>query len=111
MSASPDPPHSPYESRVESEGPAGPAEAPGTGPPHGHRAQEGGLARLHAKVRRQGLVRPQRGRLLAGVLAGLAQRLGVSPWVGRAIFLLSLFLPGPQFLAYAVLWVVMPTER
>jgi phage shock protein PspC (stress-responsive transcriptional regulator) len=55
-------------------------------------------------------VRPRRGRLLAGVAAGLGQRFGVSPWVPRVIFVLSLFLPGPQFLVYVVLWAVMPSE-
>ncbi|MBA3422147.1 MAG: PspC domain-containing protein [Thermoleophilaceae bacterium] len=99
MSDSPDSPH------------VGPAEASRTGPPQSDRAEEGQLARFHAKVRRQRLVRPQGGRLLAGVLAGLARRVGISPWAARAIFLLSLLLPGPQFLAYGVLWIVMPNER
>jgi phage shock protein PspC (stress-responsive transcriptional regulator) len=42
--------------------------------------------------------------VVAGVLAGLANRFGISPWTARALFLLSLLLPGPQVLAYLVLW-------
>ena len=60
--------------------------------------------------RRRGLVRPRRGRVLAGVIAGLARRLDVNPWGLRALFVLSFFLPGPQFLAYLVLWALMPSE-
>jgi phage shock protein C len=60
---------------------------------------------------RRGLVRPRDGKVVAGVLAGLANRFGISPWTARALFLLSLLLPGPQVLAYVVLWVVMPSDR
>ena len=63
------------------------------------------------RVGRQGLVRPQRGRMLAGVAAGLANRFGTSPWLVRILFLVSLLLPGPQILVYLALWVLMPKER
>ncbi|MGI8631982.1 MAG: PspC domain-containing protein [Solirubrobacterales bacterium] len=59
----------------------------------------------------RGLVRPARGRWLAGVLAGLAQRFGISNTMARVLFLVSCLLPGPQFIAYVVLWVMMPSER
>jgi phage shock protein PspC (stress-responsive transcriptional regulator) len=55
------------------------------------------------------LVRP-RERVIAGVCAGLAARLGMSPNVVRLLFVLSCLLPGPQFLVYIVLWVMMPSE-
>lgn len=55
-------------------------------------------------------MRARRGRLLAGVCAGLARRFGVSPWAVRLAFLVSMLLPGPQILAYLVLWIVMPAE-
>jgi phage shock protein PspC (stress-responsive transcriptional regulator) len=58
----------------------------------------------------QGLVRPRRGKVLAGVCAGLAQRFGVGAGVVRLAFVLSLLLPGPQVLAYLALWVLMPRE-
>jgi phage shock protein PspC (stress-responsive transcriptional regulator) len=76
-----------------------------SGRPPGHLPQARPGGRGH------GLVRPREGKVVAGVLAGLANRFGISPWTARAIFLLSLLLPGPQVLAYLVLWVVMPSER
>ncbi|WP_432491394.1 PspC domain-containing protein [Kineococcus auxinigenes] len=57
-----------------------------------------------------GLVRPARGKLIAGVCAGLGRRFGLSANVVRLLFLLSCLIPGPQFLAYLALWVIMPRE-
>lgn len=54
------------------------------------------------------LVRPQEGRMIGGVCAGLARRYGTTPNTVRTIFVLSCLLPGPQFLVYLVLWVLMP---
>ena len=76
----------------------------------GH-GQRGRLTQVHNGAAGRGLVRPRQGRMVAGVLAGLAQRFGISPFAARVIFLLTLLLPGPQFLAYLVLWIVMPDER
>ncbi|MFR9796284.1 PspC domain-containing protein [Streptomyces sp. MS06] len=56
------------------------------------------------------LVRPTHGRVIAGVCAGLAQRFGVSATTVRVIFLLSCLLPGPQFLLYIALWILLPSE-
>lgn len=55
------------------------------------------------------LVRP-RNRVIAGVCSGLAARFGLSPNVVRLLFVVSCILPGPQFLIYIVLWVMMPSE-
>ena len=55
------------------------------------------------------LVRPQR-RVIAGVCSGIAARFGMSPNVVRLLFVLSCILPGPQFLVYIVLWVMIPSE-
>ena len=57
------------------------------------------------------LFRPRDERILAGVCAGLAWRFGLRPWTVRILFLLSCLLPGPQFLAYIVLWILMPNEQ
>lgn len=54
------------------------------------------------------LSRPQDKKVIAGVCAGLAERFGMSPFVVRLLFLLSCLLPGPQFLLYLGLWVMMP---
>jgi phage shock protein PspC (stress-responsive transcriptional regulator) len=86
-----------------------------TGPPHppdrvpatGQRSS-GLLGGIRARVGAAGLVRPSSGGVLAGVLAGVATRLGVSPGLVRVAFIVSMLLPGPQFVLYLVLWIVMP---
>jgi phage shock protein PspC (stress-responsive transcriptional regulator) len=59
---------------------------------------------------RSTLSRPQDNRVIAGVCAGLADRFGMRPFTVRLLFLLSCLLPGPQFVAYLVLWMVMPNR-
>ena len=56
------------------------------------------------------LVRPRRGRWIAGVCAGIADRFGMSRFVVRALFVVSIVLPGPQFLIYIALWIFIPSE-
>jgi phage shock protein PspC (stress-responsive transcriptional regulator) len=65
---------------------------------------------LRQRMARQELIRPSRGRIIAGVCVGVAHRFGVSPTRVRVLFLLSLLLPGPQVLAYIALWILMPSE-
>ncbi|HEV2769319.1 MAG TPA: PspC domain-containing protein [Solirubrobacteraceae bacterium] len=69
------------------------------------------LETTRTHVGRRGLVRPRRGRLLAGVAAGVARRFHTSPALVRILLLVSLLLPGPQVLGYLALWVLMPKER
>ncbi|MBB5119679.1 phage-shock protein [Streptomyces eurocidicus] len=57
------------------------------------------------------LVRPRNHRMIAGVCAGLAQRYGTSRTTMRVIFLVSCLLPGPQFLLYLALWLLLPNEK
>ena len=60
---------------------------------------------------RQGLVRPQEGRVLGGVCAGLGRRFGIDPWPARLIFVVLLMvIPGSQILIYPVLWILMPSQ-
>lgn len=56
----------------------------------------------------EGLIRPRSEGMIAGVCAGLAHRFGLPVWFVRLAFVLSTILPGPQFIAYLVLWVIMP---
>ncbi|MGH3648619.1 MAG: PspC domain-containing protein [Micromonosporaceae bacterium] len=56
------------------------------------------------------LVRPRDDRWIAGVCAGLGRRFGMSPNVVRLLFVLSTLLPGPQFIIYLALWVLVPSE-
>lgn len=57
------------------------------------------------------LVRPANGTMIAGVCAGIANRYGWNPNTVRLVFVLSCLLPGPQFLLYIALWILMPKER
>jgi len=66
---------------------------------------------IHQGFARQGLVRPQEGRILGGVCAGLGHRFGIAPWTARFLFVLLLMvIPGSQILIYPLLWVLMPSE-
>ena len=48
--------------------------------------------------------------MVAGVCAGLARRFGLSRSGLRVAFVISCVLPGPQFVAYLLLWVLMPGD-
>lgn len=56
------------------------------------------------------LIRPRRGKVIAGVCAGIARRYGFSSLQVRIAFVLSMLLPGPQILLYIALWIVVPKE-
>ena len=56
------------------------------------------------------LVRPRNGRMLGGVCAALARRFGLSTGLVRALFVISIVLPGPQILLYLGLWIFIPAE-
>jgi len=67
---------------------------------------------IHQSFAQQGLVRPQDGRILGGVCAGLGQRFGLAPWHARILFVLLLMLiPGSQILLYPILWILMPSAE
>ncbi|MCX4724291.1 PspC domain-containing protein [Streptomyces sp. NPDC090052] len=57
------------------------------------------------------LARPREGRVLGGVCAALARRFGTSATTMRVIFVVSCLLPGPQFLLYLALWILLPGEK
>jgi phage shock protein PspC (stress-responsive transcriptional regulator) len=61
-------------------------------------------------ARSTALVRPSRGRVIAGVCVALARRFDMKPSQVRALFLISCLLPGPQFLLYLALWIILPSE-
>jgi phage shock protein C len=65
---------------------------------------------IRQRMARRGLVRPRSGRIVAGVLVGLANRFGMRPGIVRLLFVLSMLLPGPQILAYVALWILVPSE-
>ena len=57
------------------------------------------------------LSRPTDRAWIAGVCAGLGDYFGVNPNAVRLAFVLSCLLPGPQFVVYLVLWLLMPRRR
>jgi phage shock protein PspC (stress-responsive transcriptional regulator) len=56
------------------------------------------------------LRRDTQNKMIAGVCAGIARRYGLSPSGLRLAFVISCILPGPQFIAYLLLWVLLPAD-
>lgn len=59
---------------------------------------------------RMPLRRDTRHKVVAGVCAGIARRYGISRTGLRVAFVLSCVLPGPQFIAYLLLWIGIPGD-
>ena len=57
------------------------------------------------------LRRDTRHKVVAGVCAGIARRYGLSRGGLRLAFVLSCVLPGPQFVAYLLLWLLIPADE
>ncbi|GGE94324.1 PspC domain-containing protein [Mycetocola zhadangensis] len=57
------------------------------------------------------LIRPRRGRVIAGVCAAVANRFGISITLVRVLTVLSFLLPGPQIIAYIILWILIPSAK
>ena len=56
------------------------------------------------------LRRDSQHKVVAGVCAGIARRYGFSRSALRLAFVISCILPGPQFVAYLLLWVLIPAD-
>lgn len=58
------------------------------------------------------LSRVRTGRLIAGVVGGIAARFGVDPTLTRVVFVLVSVLSAafPGILVYLLLWLLMPEE-
>ena len=56
------------------------------------------------------LRRDMRNKVLGGVCSGIARRYGISRGGLLLAFVISCVLPGPQILAYLLLWVLIPAE-
>ena len=56
------------------------------------------------------LVRPRQGKMIGGVCAAIARRFEISTGLVRALFVISILLPGPQILLYLGLWIFLPSE-
>jgi len=49
--------------------------------------------------------------MIGGVCAGIAERYGWSTTGVRVAFVLAGLLPGPMFVVYIVLWILIPGRR
>lgn len=58
------------------------------------------------------LVRPKKGKMVAGVCIGIANYLEIDPTVVRLVWIL-LLIPGgvPGILPYVLAWIVIPKEK
>ena len=54
------------------------------------------------------LVRSINDRKLAGVCAGIADYFDMDPTIVRVLWLLATLVPGPNILAYIILWIAVP---
>ncbi len=54
------------------------------------------------------MYRSRKHRIIAGVCGGIAERYNMSPTTVRLLALLSCLLPGPQFIIYIVMWILVP---
>ncbi|SFR74866.1 Phage shock protein PspC (stress-responsive transcriptional regulator) [Microbacterium azadirachtae] len=57
------------------------------------------------------LVRPRKGRFIAGVCAGLARRFGMPVALVRIIAIVAMIFAGLPLWVYLVLWIIIPNER
>ena len=88
--------------------PAQPTDQP-AGPPNWQPTAQP-AAQPTQRYRTDRLVRPRRERRIGGVCAGIAHRFGWDPVMVRLATVLSIFLPGPQVLVYAIAWLVLPSD-
>jgi phage shock protein PspC (stress-responsive transcriptional regulator) len=56
------------------------------------------------------LSRDTHNKILGGVCSGIARRYGLSVTGLRLAFVISCVLPGPQFIAYLLLWILLPAD-
>ena len=63
---------------------------------------------IHMKKK---LYRSSRGKVIAGVCAGLGEYFEIDPVLIRALFIIALFSGGIGVTLYFVLWIIMPSEE
>ena len=56
------------------------------------------------------LYRSRKDRMVAGIAGGLANYFDIDPTLVRIIFIVTLFVGGGGFLAYIIMWIVVPEE-
>ncbi|APE33315.1 PspC family transcriptional regulator [Nocardia mangyaensis] len=56
------------------------------------------------------LTRSTSDKWIAGVCGGLAEYFGWNANIVRLVFVASCLLPGPQFLIYLAMWLIIPKK-
>lgn len=56
------------------------------------------------------LVRSRNERVLAGVCGGIAAWLDITPTAARVGWIVLSLFPGPMWILYVILWLVLPEE-
>lgn len=56
------------------------------------------------------LYRSKTDRMIGGVCGGLAEYFNVDPVIVRLLFLLGLICVGGTFVAYLIMWIVVPEQ-
>ena len=74
----------------------------------GAKQPEGAAQVVPPIIQRKRLVRSINNRKIAGVCAGIADYFDIDPTIIRVIWLLATLIPGPNIIAYIILWIVLP---
>lgn len=61
-------------------------------------------------MRRDGLTRPRKGKVIAGVCAGIARHFGIDVAIVRIAAVVLALTSGVGVLAYGIAWVALPVE-
>ena len=72
--------------------------------------ESGIIVNMNGNAGRKRLERKVKGRMLAGVCAGLADYFGVDPTLVRVAFAVLALFGGTGLVAYVVAWALMPEE-
>ncbi|MER6509342.1 MULTISPECIES: PspC domain-containing protein [unclassified Nonomuraea] len=56
------------------------------------------------------MYRSREHRILAGVCGGLADKMGLPPTLVRILWLLLSLIPGPLWVVYVAMWILIPEE-
>jgi phage shock protein C len=57
------------------------------------------------------LHRSRKEKMIAGVCGGLANYFKIDPTIVRIVFILFFFAGGAAFLAYVILWIIVPLDN
>jgi phage shock protein C len=62
------------------------------------------------EIMQERIYRSKNDRIIAGICGGLAKYFDIDPAIVRIIFILLFFFKGVGFLAYIIMWIVIPTD-